>query len=182
MPAPVVVHDVSSPLSSPKPPREKKFQTCLHLSKVSAFEPVSAASSLVEGPPLQPSVPFSDFDVPIALRKDKLSCTDHPISYFVSYDRLTPFFRQFALYLSSVSLLRSYEEAILVPAWKQAMDEEMMPLFLEELESWSLHRKMLLLVVVDGSMPWSIALMVQWIGIRLGLCQMIYSDVWRGLL
>ena len=27
--------------------------------------------------------------------------------------------------LSSVSMLRSYEEAILVPAWKHAIDEEM---------------------------------------------------------
>jgi len=27
--------------------------------------------------------------------------------------------------LSSISILRSYEEAILVPAWKQTIDEEM---------------------------------------------------------
>ena len=39
-------------------------------------------------------------------------------------DHLTPSFRQFALSLSSVSLPRSYEETILVPAWKQVMNEE----------------------------------------------------------
>ena len=70
----------------------------------------------MEGPPLQLSVLFSDLDIPIALRKGKRSCTDHLISHFVSYDRLTPSFRQFALSLSSVSLPRSYEEVILVLA------------------------------------------------------------------
>ena len=70
----------------------------------------------MEGPSPQPSIPSSDFDIPIALCEGKRFCTDHPISHFVSYDRLTPFFRQFALSLSSVSLPRSYEEAVLVPA------------------------------------------------------------------
>ena len=79
----------------------------------------------MEGLPPQPSAFSSDLDVPVALRKDKRSCTDHPISHFVSYDRLTLSFRQFALSLSSVSIPRSYEEAILVPAWKQTMNEEM---------------------------------------------------------
>jgi len=78
----------------------------------------------VEGPPPQPSVPFYDFDVPVAFCKGKRSCTDHPISHFVLYDRLTHFFRQFTLSLS-VSLPRSYEKAILIPVWKQVMGEEM---------------------------------------------------------
>jgi len=129
LPAPAVVHDVSSPVSlkdtttspAPKPPREKDFRhVYTYQQKVPASEPVPVASSLMEGPPSQPSVLFSDFDVLIALRKGKRSCTDHPISHFVSYDRLTLFFRQFALSLSSlslsfVSLSRSYE-AILIPA------------------------------------------------------------------
>jgi len=42
-----------------------------------------------------------------------------------------------------------------------------MLLFLEKLGSWSLHSKMMLWVI-DGSIPWSIALMVQWIGISPG--------------
>jgi len=79
----------------------------------------------MEGPHPQLSVPSSDFDVLIALRKGKRSCTDHPISHFVSYDRLTLSFRQFAMPLSSLSLLTSYEEAMLIPVWKQTMDEEM---------------------------------------------------------
>jgi len=42
-----------------------------------------------------------------------------------------------------------------------------MLLFLVKLGSCSLHPK--ILWVVDGSIPWNIALMVQWTGIRLGL-------------
>jgi len=79
----------------------------------------------VEGPSSQPSAPLSNLDVLIALRKGKRSCTDHHISYFIFYDRLNPSFRQFAISLSFVSIPRSYEEVILIPAWKQAMNEEM---------------------------------------------------------
>ena len=49
-----------------KSPRKKDFRhVYTHQQKVPASEPVSAASSPVEGPPPQPSVPFSDLDVPI---------------------------------------------------------------------------------------------------------------------
>jgi len=125
LPAPVVVHGVSLPVSlkdttvppAPKLPWEKDFRhVYTHRQKVHASEPVPVASSPVEGPPPQSSVPFSDIDVPITLRKSKRSCTDHPISHFVSYDRLALSFYQFALSLSSVSLPMSYEEVILVPS------------------------------------------------------------------
>ena len=53
--------------------------------------------------------------------------------------------------MSSVSIPRSYKEAILVPALKQGMDEEMNTLISLELGSWSLHSKMLW--VVDGFIP-----------------------------
>lgn len=33
---------------------------------------------------------LSDLHIPIALRKGKISCTIHPISDFVSYDKLSP--------------------------------------------------------------------------------------------
>ena len=104
-----------------------------HRQKVPASEPVPATSSTVEGQPPQSSVPFSDFDVSIALHKGKWSCTDHLITHFVSHDRLTLSFHQFAMSLSSVTLPKSYEEAILIPTWKQAMMRRWMLLFLEEL-------------------------------------------------
>ncbi|KAK2992349.1 hypothetical protein RJ640_016803 [Escallonia rubra] len=36
------------------------------------------------------SVPYNDHDIPIAQRKGVRSCTQHPISHFVSYDNLSP--------------------------------------------------------------------------------------------
>jgi len=93
-----------------------------HRPKVPASQPVPTNSSPVDGPP-QPSTFPSDLDISIALRKGKQSYTDHPISNFVSYDHLNLTFRQFALSFGSIP--RSYTEALLVPAWKQAMDEKM---------------------------------------------------------
>jgi len=77
-----------------------------------------AGSSLVEGLLPQPLAPSFDFDIPIALRKGKQSCTYHPIFHFVSYDRINYFFVSFVMSLSSVSIPRSNEEKILVPASK----------------------------------------------------------------
>jgi len=143
--APAVVHDVSSKVSlkdttappAPNPPREKDFRyVYTHQQKIPASEPIPTAFSPVEGPPPQPSISSSDFNVPITLCIGKRSYTDHSISHFVSYDHLTPSFRQFALSLSSVSLPRLYEEALLIPAWKQAIDEEVDALISQE--TWEL--------------------------------------------
>ena len=103
LPAHAIVHGVSSLVSlkdtttppAPTLPREKDFRhVYTNRQKVLASEPVQAASSSVKGLHPRPSVPSSDFDIPIALRKGKWSCTDHLISHFVSYDRLAPSFRQ----------------------------------------------------------------------------------------
>jgi len=88
----------------------------------------------IDGP--QPITSPSDLDIPIALCKGNRSCTDHLISKFVSYDYLNPTFRQFALSASSEYISRSCEEALLVPAWKQAVDEEMDALVSRE--TWEL--------------------------------------------
>jgi len=79
----------------------------------------------VKGPPPQPSIPPCDLDIPIALHKGKQSCTDHLISHFVSYDHLNLSFCQFVMSLSFISIPKSYEKVILVPDWKQVMDEKM---------------------------------------------------------
>ena len=123
LPAPAHVLDVSSLVSEDttephalKPPRDFWY-VYTHRQKVPTFEPVLADSSFqVEGQSPQPSPPPYDLDVPIALCKGKRSCTDHPIFYFIFYDHLNLSFRQFVMPVSFISTLRSYEEAILVPA------------------------------------------------------------------
>jgi len=90
----------------------------------------------VEGSSPQPLAPPFVLDIPIALYKGKQSCTIHFIFLFVSYDCLNLSFRQFILSLSFISIPKSYEEAILVPVWKQAMDDEMNALVYRE--TWEL--------------------------------------------
>jgi len=95
-----------------------------HRQKVLASEPASVNPLPEGGPPPQPLASLSDLDIPNALYKRNRSCTNHPISKFVSYD-LYPSFRQFALSVFSEYIFKSCEEALLVPVWKQVMDEEM---------------------------------------------------------
>ena len=85
-------------------------------------------------PPTEPSstsdadYPNSNLDLPIALQKGNHYCTTHPISNFVSYDHLNPFFRSFALFISYEFVPRNYQETLLIPHWKVTIDEEMLAL------------------------------------------------------
>ncbi|EXC32791.1 DNA polymerase theta [Morus notabilis] len=74
-------------------------------------------------------------DIPIAHRKGVRTCTQHPISKFVSYDSLSPCFRAFTTKLCSVNIPRSIEEALAVPEWKNTVLEEMQAL--EKNNTWS---------------------------------------------
>jgi len=102
---------VSSPLPPVKtlaPPASKPVRdfryVYTHRPKVPISELIPANPSPVDGPPPRSSASPSDFDILIAIRKSKRSSTNHPISNFVSYDRLNPIFRQFTLSLSSESI------------------------------------------------------------------------------
>ena len=61
--------------------------------------------------------PLDDLHLPIALRKGNRACTQHPIAHFVSYERLSPTYRTFALAVSSESLPHTYHEALQVAEW-----------------------------------------------------------------
>uniref|UniRef100_A0A2N9F6X6 Integrase catalytic domain-containing protein n=1 Tax=Fagus sylvatica TaxID=28930 RepID=A0A2N9F6X6_FAGSY len=87
---------------------------------------------LVESPPLLPSsaststdLPLpqstSDLDLPIALRKSKRTCTEHPISNFVSFDHLSSSFKAFSLSVSSIVVPKSYREALSHPGWRTSI-------------------------------------------------------------
>lgn len=65
----------------------------------------------------------SDLKFPIALHKDKRSTTMHHISHLVSYNRLNPSACWCALSLSIVSVTKYYQETLMHPSWKQALDE-----------------------------------------------------------
>uniref|UniRef100_A0A2N9EMG3 Integrase catalytic domain-containing protein n=1 Tax=Fagus sylvatica TaxID=28930 RepID=A0A2N9EMG3_FAGSY len=97
--------------------------------------PPSSASTSAD-PPLQST---SDLDLPIALRKSKRTCTDHPISNFVSFDHLSSSFKAFSLSVSSIVVPKSYREALSHPGWRKAMEEEMHALDLNH--TWDLVHK-----------------------------------------
>ena len=78
----------------------------------------------------------NELDLPIAHRKGVRSCTQHPLSNFVSYDSLSPSYRAFVLSISSVSIPQNWREAFTDPDWKQAMVEEMKAL--SKNETWEL--------------------------------------------
>uniref|UniRef100_A0A2N9EXN8 4-alpha-glucanotransferase n=1 Tax=Fagus sylvatica TaxID=28930 RepID=A0A2N9EXN8_FAGSY len=80
-----------------------------------------SASSSADSPPPQST---SDLDLPIAIRKGKRTCTEHPISNCVSFDHLSPSFKAFSLSLSSLVVPKSYREALSHPGWRKAMEEE----------------------------------------------------------
>ena len=67
----------------------------------------------------------TDLDVPIAIRKGVRSCTQHPISNFVSYSRLSASYKSFLSNISSVSIPNHVQDALADPKWKHAMSEEM---------------------------------------------------------
>ena len=78
----------------------------------------------------------SDLDIPIALRKGRRSCTQHPISNFISYTKLFSPFKAFTTGLSDVVIPRNINEALSTPQWKTAVLEEMKAL--EQNDTWRL--------------------------------------------
>ncbi|XP_057478145.1 retrovirus-related Pol polyprotein from transposon TNT 1-94 isoform X6 [Actinidia eriantha] len=111
--------------------REKGKSSCM-IPPCQLQSPASVPNSLGDSsgndsssiePPLINSV-----DLPIALRKGVRSCTQHPISQFVSYDRLSPSYHAFVSSLSSISIPQNWQDAVMTSKWKGAMVEEMMAL------------------------------------------------------
>jgi len=80
---PVPPAETKDPPAS-KPVRDFRY-VYTHRPKVPASDPIPAIPSQVDDPTPPPSASPSNLDVPIALRKGKRFCTDHPISNFISY-------------------------------------------------------------------------------------------------
>ena len=97
--------------------------------------PQDGSSSSSKGLVPPASAP-NDLHLPMALRKGTRSCTLHPISNFVHYDRLRPTYRAFSLSLTTDSIPRSHVEALRIPHWKAAMDQEYAALM--ERQTWKL--------------------------------------------
>ncbi|MCH80620.1 cysteine-rich RLK (receptor-like protein kinase) 8 [Trifolium medium] len=72
-----------------------------------------------------PEKNIPDLDVPIADRKVPRTCTKHPISNYLSYDKLSHTHKAYVSRISNVFVPRTVQEALGDPNWKLAVKEEM---------------------------------------------------------
>ena len=133
-------HDIRERLDRPDlqtfSRKKKGKSTCaVPLGQSSSPSPVSDSPADSSGNDSFPIV-VNDLDIPIAHRKGVRTCTQHPISQFVSYSRLSPSYRAFVSSLSSISIPQHWQEAILKSEWKEAMVEEMKAL--KKNDTWEL--------------------------------------------
>ena len=66
----------------------------------------------------------------------KYSSTAHPLSYFLSYDKLSPNHKAYATQFTLVKEPTSYSQAIKDPNWREAMQHEIT--ILQNNGTWSL--------------------------------------------
>lgn len=117
--------------------RKGQIEQSTHVPPVQSSSPDPDPSPQVSGNEISSTTPsIDDSNVPIAVRKGVRTCTQHPISNFVSYDSLSPSYRAFVSSLSSVSIPQGWKEAIMDSNWKEAMVEEMQAL--RKNDTWEL--------------------------------------------
>ncbi|KAK8938674.1 hypothetical protein KSP39_PZI011284 [Platanthera zijinensis] len=77
--------------------------------------------------PVTASSPDSEDDlhIPLAQLFGKQGSTKYPIANYISYSHLSPAHKAFISSLSSIMIPKTWQEAIQVPEWKQAMEEEL---------------------------------------------------------
>ncbi|KAG8497290.1 hypothetical protein CXB51_008531 [Gossypium anomalum] len=84
------------------------------------------------------SPPSSSIYLPIAVRKGTRSCTQHPISRFVSYGNLSKSYNAFVSNVDSIETPKNIEEALKSTKWKQAVLEEITAL--EDNGTWEISK------------------------------------------
>ncbi|RDY14079.1 hypothetical protein CR513_00908, partial [Mucuna pruriens] len=55
----------------------------------------------------------------------KISCTQHPLYKYVSYENLSPAFRVFTSHLSILEIPNTLQDVLRIPKWKETIFEEM---------------------------------------------------------
>ncbi|MCR2848127.1 hypothetical protein, partial [Heyndrickxia coagulans] len=63
-------------------------------------------------------------DRPIALRKGKRTCTQHPIQEFIAYDNLSHNHHALVSTFDEIQIPKSIQEALKIPEWREAVEEE----------------------------------------------------------
>jgi transposase InsO family protein len=101
-------------------------------------EHVPSTESAPDPTTVSTSSNMDDLNIPIALRKEKRTCTAHPINLYVSYHSFSPHHRTFLANLHAIPIPKTLSEALENENWKQAMQVEMGAL--EKNNTWDLVR------------------------------------------
>ncbi|KAK8943220.1 hypothetical protein KSP39_PZI009451 [Platanthera zijinensis] len=119
----LVTSNLPPPLSTPLPPNSPPLTTPLPhkppITRVYTRHPPS--STIIWEMP-------SSYDI-LQPADSTTTSTAHPMTNYVSFHRLSPELRQFALSLSSITIPTSVQEALQHLGWRAAMDEEMFALW-----------------------------------------------------
>ncbi|KAK8930622.1 hypothetical protein KSP39_PZI016617 [Platanthera zijinensis] len=77
--------------------------------------------------PVPVSSPDSDDDlhIPLARLIGKKGSTNHPIANYIRYDHLSQAHQAFISSLSSIVIPKTWQDAVQIPEWKTAMEEEL---------------------------------------------------------
>ena len=112
--------------------REPTVPSAQVQSDASGNEPINTSGTLDYSLPNVVSIPNElsiqkdlDLDIPIAIRKGTRSCTNHPISKYLSYGKLSKKHRAFTSKISNLFVPRNIQEALDDLNWKSAVMEEM---------------------------------------------------------
>ena len=87
--------------------------------------PIQSDNLVAENPGEQSSDLSGDLYLPIALRKGVRSCTQHPISKYVSYKKLSPKYAAFTANISAIEIPSNIQEAMKDKRWVEAINEEL---------------------------------------------------------
>lgn len=80
----------------------------------------------------------NNYDRPVALRKWKRTCTQHPICNFVYFELLSPTYCVFVSNIGKVQASSSIEEAFKDLKWKTTTFEEIKAFALEKNNTWQI--------------------------------------------
>ena len=100
------------------------------VSKSPSNSTPSHVPSVAKNPPNPNQVDWS-----IALRKGTRSCVKprpHNLAHYLTFHKVSPEYKTFLLHLHESFIPKSPREALQIPQWKTAMDEEMKALLLND--------------------------------------------------
>lgn len=67
----------------------------------------------------------NDLDLPIAIRKGTRTCTQHPMSHFMTFNKFSMVHKSFLTQLRTIAILKTLSETLSNENWRQVMKVEM---------------------------------------------------------